>query len=306
MTTLVLWDSDYISYSAGFAVQHTDRALIEKHEAGWRVHVGSEDDAEAFKELAADFPGEVFTRVYLEDGALEKALHNARSMITGTMRQLEEAYPALAPFEYRFHLTGTGNFRDEVATIRPYKGNREKTSRPLLYADIRRWMVQTYGAMTAYGWEADDVIATEACQAKWKPIIVHVDKDLLQLPGRHFVPGKGGRTVSKQGSLAFFYRQMLTGDTADNIPGVYKCGPKRAEAVVHKDMPEEVMWDAVLAEYEASWIKHGKEQYAPCSTPEAAALENARLLWLVRGGKGAPLWLPPGERGAAPRPIPFG
>lgn len=294
---LVLWDADYIAYAAGFAVQHTDRALVAKTgDEAWELKAVVEDDAETFKAAKETFGGEVFTRVYLEDGALEKALHNARSMITGTMRQLEEAYPALAPFEYRFHLTGTGNFRDQIATIRPYKGNREKTSRPLLYADIRRWMVQTYGAVTAYGWEADDVIATEACRAKWAPIIVHVDKDLLQLPGRHFVPGKGGRTVSKQGSLAFFYRQMLTGDTADNIPGVYKCGPKRAEAVVTKDMTERQMWEAVLAEYEASWGKHGAGQYAPCDSPYDAAVENARLLWLIRDGRGAPLWLPPGER----------
>ena len=291
--TTVLWDSDYVAYAAGFAVQHTDRALIDADE-GLQAFVS--DDAEAFKKAADGLKGEVFTRVYLEDGALEKALHNARSMITGTMRQLEEAYPDLAPFEYRFHLTGTGNFRDEIATIRPYKGNREKTSRPLLYADIRRWMVQTYGAMTAYGWEADDVIATEACRARWKPIIVHVDKDLLQLPGRHFVPGKGGRTVSKQGSLAFFYRQMVTGDTADNIPGVYKGGAKMAEAHVTKDMTEAEMWEAVLKLYDASITKHGEATGYAHMGAHAAALENARLLWLVREGKDSPLWLPPGER----------
>lgn len=296
MSTLVLWDADFIPYAAGFAVQHTDRALIYKRDDEWSLSCVVEDNAAAFALSREALEGEVFTRTYLEDGALEKALHNAKSMINGTMRQLEEAYPALAPFTYRFWLTGTGNFRDEIATIRPYKGNREKTSRPLLYADIRRWMVQTYLAETTYGWEADDVIATEACRAKWKPIIVHVDKDLMQLPGRHFIPGKGAKTVSKQGALAFFYRQMLTGDTADNIPGVHKCGPKGAELVVDKGMTEEQMWEAVVAEYEASWDKHGAEQYAPCESPVEAAIENARLLWLVRDGKGAPLWTPPGER----------
>jgi len=294
--TLVLWDADYLGYSAGFAVQHTDRVLVEKHEAGWRLHVGAEDDAEAFKKLADGFPGEVFTRTYLEDGALEKALHNVTSRVNGTMRQLEETFPALAPFTYRFHLTGTGNFRDEVATIRPYKGNREKTSRPLLYADIRRWMVQKYQAVTSYGWEADDAIASEANAAKWKPLLVHVDKDLLQLPGRHFVPGKGGKTVSKQGSLAFFYRQMITGDTADNIPGVYKGGARMAEAHVTKDMTEAEMWTAVLTLYDASITKYGEATGYAHLGAHATALENARLLWLVRDGKGAPLWMPPGSR----------
>lgn len=297
--TLVLWDADALVYAAGFAVQHTDRAhlVYDSVNGYWDLTHVVTDDAKAYEERSAGFGGETFTRVYLEDGALERALHNVKSMVAGTMRQLEETFPDLAPFTYRFHLTGTGNFRDEIATIRPYKGNREKTSRPLLYADIRRWMVQKYNAVTSYGWEADDAIASEACAAKWKPIIVHVDKDLLQLPGRHFIPGKGGKTVSKAGALTYFYRQMVTGDTADNIPGVYKGGAKMAEAHVTKDMTEAEMWEAVLKLYDASITKYREATGYAHMGAHAAALENARLLWLVRDGKGAPRWMPPGSRG---------
>lgn len=294
--TLVLWDADYLGYAAGFAVQHTDRALIHKKDGEWSLSCVVEDNAEQFNLSREALEGETFTRTYLEDGALERALHNVKSMVSGTISQIEETFPDLAPFDFRFHLTGTGNFRDEIATIRPYKGNREKTSRPLLYADIRRWMVQKYRAVTSYGWEADDAIASEACAAKWKPILVHVDKDLLQLPGRHFIPGKGGKTVSKAGALTYFYRQMVTGDTADNIPGVYKAGAKAAEVAVTKDMTEAEMWEAVLKLYDASITKHGEATGYAHMGAHAAALENARLLWLVRDGKGAPLWMPPGSR----------
>lgn len=294
--TLVLWDADFLAYAAGFSVQHTDRALIHKTaDEAWELKAVVEDDAETFRAAQETMTGEVFTRVYLEDEALAKAIHNTRSMIRGAMDGIREAFPD-EPLEFRFFLTGTGNFRDEVATIRPYKGNREKTQRPLLYGDLRRWLAGEYPTVTTYGWEADDIIATMASERRWKPIIVHVDKDLLQLPGRHFIPGKGGRTVSKQGSLAFFYRQMVTGDTADNIPGVYKAGAKRAEALVNKGMSEQEMWDAVLGEYQASIARYGEATGYGHMTAREAAIENARLLWLVRTGKGSPLWLPPDER----------
>lgn len=297
MTTTVLWDADYLGYAAGFAVQHTDRALIFKDfDGSWSLSAVVEDDLEKFKLSCEALEGDVFTRTYLEPDAFEKACWNTRSMIKGTQKALEETYPDLAPFKCRYFLTSTGNFRDEIATIRPYKGNREKAQRPLLYGDLRRWLVEEYDAELVYGWEADDAIATAARAANWQPIIVHVDKDLMQLPGRHFVPGKGGKTVSKQGALAFFYRQMITGDTADNIQGVYKSGPRAAEILISKDMPEEAMWEAVVGDYAASIERYGDATgYADLGAWQAA-LENARLLWLVRYGKSAPLWEPPDQR----------
>lgn len=231
----------------------------------------------------------VFEHTYLEEGGEQKALMNMHSMVKGTLRQIEEAYGKV---RYSMFLTGSGNFRDQVATIKPYKGNRERSARPILFSAIRREITEAFGAETVYGIEADDIIAVKAREMKGKAIIVHVDKDLLQIPGDHFVPGKGARTIKLDEAQRLFYQQIISGDTADNIGGVYKAGQKAAELLITEGMTAAEMWDKCVMAYNFSILNHGdKTGYAHMSGYDAA-LENARLLYLKRAVD-APLWEPP-------------
>ena len=67
--------------------------------------------------------------------------------------------------------------------------------------------------------------------------------------------------------LKFFYTQILTGDRADNIKGLYGVGPKKAEKMLAECKTEADMYEECLHQY-------GGEEYR--------VIENARLLWLRR------------------------
>jgi len=55
-------------------------------------------------------------------------------------------------------LSGPGNFRDSIATIKPYKGNRDPTHIPVHYSAIRQYMIDQYCAVVIHGREADDEV----------------------------------------------------------------------------------------------------------------------------------------------------
>jgi hypothetical protein len=190
-------------------------------------------------------------------------------------------------------LTGGGNFRDRIATIRGYKSNRDKSSRPVHYAAIREYMTRQHDAVTVEGIEADDILAIEAAKYDYdesKVLIVAVDKDLLTVPGAHYNPSKKEfQSVSRQQALVYFYRQLITGDTVDAILGCWKSGHAVAEKSITEDMSEYAMYARCLELYKSSLDKKGCP-YVEMGA-EAALLENARLLHLLRHP--GDVWTPP-------------
>ncbi len=156
-------------------------------------------------------------------------------------------------------LTGKGNFRDEIATIKPYKGNRNRSERPFWYQAVFNYLEKEMGCIVVHGYEADDAIATRAAQLEYfEGIICSKDKDLDQIPGWHYSwtaygqKGKGLYYITEIEGYRNLYKQLLTGDATDNIPGLYGIGSKSS---VVKKIDQCVtwyeMWDLVKAEYDA-------------------------------------------------------
>ena len=175
------------------------------------------------------------------------------------------------------YLTGKGNFRNEVATYAPYKGNRRNTPRPQHLPAIREHMIEQWGALVTEGEEADDAIAIDATSYK-DSIMVSIDKDFNQVAGLHYDFVKGVEyVITEEEGLKLFYKQILTGDAVDNIFGVYLMGDAGAMDLIHGCRNENDMWDIV------------RDQLG-----DDRALENARLLWLRR--EAGQLWLPPTTR----------
>ena len=83
-----------------------------------------------------------------------------------------------------------------------------------------------------------------------------------------------------------FYRQMLTGDTVDNIPGIDGIGPKNAARIVDPYTKEKGMWQAVRDE----WHSRYPEGYEGHSVNKVLQ-EIAQLLWIQRTGRLK--WEPP-------------
>ena len=124
-----------------------------------------------------------------------------------------------------------------------------KAQRPAMPADLVGQIAPLHQAIRALGWpllqesgvEADDVIATLTHQARmlgWKVTISSGDKDLVQLLAEGVTLINtlsnerldGVRATEKYGVTPTQFVDYLTlvGDTADNVPGVPKVGPKTA------------------------------------------------------------------------------
>jgi len=148
-------------------------------------------------------------------------------------------------------------FRDEL--FADYKAHR-----PPMPDDLRVQIAPMMALVGALGFpilridgvEADDVIGTLALQAAASGIDVVVstgDKDLAQLVGPHvtLVNTMTNTTLDPAGVVQKFGVRpdqiadflALVGDTADNIPGVEKCGPKTAA----KWLAEYGSLDAIIA-----------------------------------------------------------
>lgn len=197
---------------------------------------------------------------------------------------------------YELFLTGGGNFREEVATIKPYKGNRP-SEKPYHYQRIRDYLIKFRGATLVEGMEADDAVSIEQFKAyegalgkhfgipKWLfeevkdmnlgTVLCSIDKDLDMVPGWHYNWIKDKRYwVDETDGLRSFYCQLLTGDSVDNIPGLFGVG-KASKLLkdVNKCDRELNMYTVVRTQYEKRFGSGYWWQFL---------LENARLLWMCR------------------------
>ncbi len=178
--------------------------------------------------------------------------------------------------DYKVYLTGKGNFRHEIAVTEPYKGNRKEKEKPVHLEAIRQYLIKDWNAVVSEGEEADDLIAIDATAIP-DSIIVSLDKDFNQVPGKHYNFNKQDLyDVSEDEGLLFFYRQIIMGDKADNIVGVHGIGEKKSQKLL-EDLSEIEMYNKCIELLDS----------------EERVIENARLLWLRR--EPDQLWEPPVE-----------
>lgn len=186
------------------------------------------------------------------------------------------------PFDMMILVGGGGNFRYDLATIQPYKGNRSKLETPYHFNAIKDYVVENYGAKRIYGVEVDDAVGILYQDGD---LIISQDKDLLQIPGKHYNPiSKKESEVDYTAGLRSFYIQCLTGDPSDFIPGLYGVGGASTYVKEIKKMESEVeMFTLVSKLYEQRFGSYWKQ----------FMLENCRLLWLIRNPSTliVPMWM---------------
>ena len=144
-TTLV--DADILLYSCGFAAEES----VYETEDG-EVHA---TPTQAKKWIEAEgISSEIIKRTEAE--AVSHPLRLAKNLLL----RVKEATDA---DELRLFLTGSKNFRVDIATIKPYKGNRPD-SKPLHYQAIKDYLIGKWGAEVTTGYEADDKLSIEQCK----------------------------------------------------------------------------------------------------------------------------------------------
>ena len=140
---------------------------------------------------------------------------------------------------YQVFLTGDGNFRRELAPS--YKAHRPE-QRPKHWLSVREFLVSQHKAIICNGYEADDAMGIEQDKSGVGTVIASIDKDLKQIPGRHYNFVKKEYThVSPYEGSRFIYVQSLVGDRSDNIIGVVGIGPKKAEQAL-EGLTTELEW----------------------------------------------------------------
>lgn len=171
----------------------------------------------------------------------------------------------------RIFLQGGGNYRNTLATIQPYKGNRDSSKRPTWYDEIREYLIEYCGAELITGMETDDACGIEQWKNKDRSTcIVSIDKDLDMIPGWHYNFVKQEMYyVTLAEANKKFWLQALTGDTTDNIRGIPKVGIKTAEKILSGITGWTDMAATVMKTYADKGIA---DEFH----------ENATLLWIQR------------------------
>jgi len=179
---------------------------------------------------------------------------------------------------YQGYITGKTNFRNEIAVTAPYKGNRT-APKPKHLELIRDYLVSAWDFKISDNEEADDCIAIEHVANNYQTIIASIDKDFMQLKGKHWnYVKKEMKEVSEHEALINFYMQVLTGDRTDNIIGIKGIGPVKAERILAGCESAAEMYLACVEAYGGTTDR---------------VIENAKLLHLRRTV--GEFWKPPTE-----------
>lgn len=188
------------------------------------------------------------------------------------------------------------NFRYKIDP--QYKANRTQP-KPIHYEVLKEYLIVEHKAKIAYGKEADDALGIEQKKIPdygfgesylkkeggvdspyQSTILCTIDKDLRQIPGLHYswpinrggVEVRGGEIfeVTEQEGLIYFYKQLIIGDTADNIKGIDGLGPKKTDKLFEDKTIEEIH----------------QLVYELYSDDLERLQRNAQLLWILREENG--------------------
>jgi DNA polymerase-1 len=120
-----------------------------------------------------------------------------------------------------------------------YKGNRNKAHPEWMDKwglVVKNRLVYKWKFLVVRGIEAEDGVGIYAARYRKNSIehcICAVDKDLLQMPGKHYNYEKETWTeITEEQAMKNLWKQVLTGDPTDNIKGIYGMGPKTASKVI--------------------------------------------------------------------------
>ena len=181
-----VWDFDAVVYRAACAVEQRQIRVISKKN-------GEEFIFKNRTELWGDWRkkegGWLATRddltvedLEVEDFAVaepvENALSVAKSIIEGVMERIELK-------DYHGYLGGRDNFRKDICTLLPYKGNRVNAEPPVHKDAVVEYLKQYHFTEEVRGQETDDSIAQNVYKHKDKIGIV-LEKDYYGAEGRYY------------------------------------------------------------------------------------------------------------------------
>jgi len=231
-------------YQAGYSAEKTQHILIDETGDFDLVPMGtSKKQVNELLRKAQQLDPGVTLETKTIPLSLEFAIASLENLMGGVLQELGES-------EFQGFLSASNdptNFRYAVAVTKPYKGLRKESKRPTHYKALREYLLSTYDIILCTGKEADDGLS----QAQTPDtVIVSIDKDLLQVPGWHYNFRKNEyHYISEIVGAYNLYTQVLTGDNADNIPGLPGVGPVNAKKILKDCKTKEDLHNCVKKEY---------------------------------------------------------
>ena len=269
----VLIDGDVIVYKAAFSAQDNVFSVIRDDDGHVINQYRYKKEANEMLELL-----ELSGASYSID---KKVIPQGHDEVDGVVRRIiKRIVKDTKATDYTIYITGVGNFRKETATYLEYKANRKDVVKPIHYEYVRELLLTEYDAIIADHCEADDALAIHQTMSEDLTIISTIDKDLKTVPGlNHNIRTGDIIYVTQADANAFFAKQMLMGDSADNIPGISfysdkkkRIGPKTAEKILGDASSTNDLYTLVSDTY---------RQYAGQDWHKKLQ-ETSSLLWMQR------------------------
>lgn len=143
------------------------------------------------------------------------------------------------------------SFRYDV--LETYKHNRANNTPPELRRLCEDIIRDQFRTVEFPHLEGDDIMGILATNGKVKdPVMVTIDKDLGQVPGKHHNPIKDEpgqiRTITPLEGEFLFHTQWLIGDAGDGYGGIYRFGIKKATSMLEAFIDPDSGYNAKEAE----------------------------------------------------------
>lgn len=250
--TVALIDGDILVYRCGFAAEKT-KYLVQSGEFVDGIY-------EAHKDIPKDVAKDrIWKRKEVEP--VENALNACKATIEFILEKL-------GTDKYEIYLSGKGSFREKLAVTAPYKGNRETQEKPVHYRAIRDYLEKQWGAVAEPGYEgleADDRLGIRSRALGDGGVVVSIDKDLLQLSGRHYnwVQDIHISVSPREGAINLGC-QILSGDPTDNVGGLPGIGPIKAQKLLSGVTDPRSMVARIREMYSDIFQSLGQDRFLEC------------------------------------------
>lgn len=224
---IALIDGDIVVYRSAFAAEHTRYDLHDTK--------GSDDPSEW--EFIQRFDSAKDYKTYVKENNMddfaitkEREIEPVENVLYSIKHTIKSICKELKTEDYVVYLSKGECYRHKEATLAKYKGNRDNTPRPVHYAAARDYIRTYFNTEVHEVIEADDALAMNQTP---DTVICSIDKDLLQIEGKHYNWVKGVKLLIKpRAALCRLWEQVLTGDGTDNIPGIRGIGPVKATKMI--------------------------------------------------------------------------
>jgi 5'-3' exonuclease len=190
----------------------------------------------------------------LYQAAWGRRLGDAKAQV---LRRIQESIEDTFADDYIIALGTSSNFRVDLYPDYKRSNSRvtAKSKLPDWFGELKEYLGEQPNIVKAVGMESDDLLrmwSFQAVEAGDPFVLCSIDKDLDCIPGLHYNSKyRKSYEVTPDEANAFYWQQILQGDSTDNIPGLPRVGPVKAKAMLAGLKTEEERQQRVIKEYQS-------------------------------------------------------